>query len=118
MDDFAQKLNELLSSPDGLKKIEQAAESLGMLGKTGNPAPAAETSALAADTGGFSGGELDTIRKIMPLLSSFRQDDQNTVLLKALRPYLQDSRRRRVDDAVKIMNMLKVLPHLKDKGLC
>ena len=76
MDDFAQKLNELLSSPDGLKKIEQAAESLGMLGKTVNPAPAAQTSALAADTGGFSGGELDTIRKIMPCCRA-SQDDQN-----------------------------------------
>ena len=39
------------------------------------------------------------------------------MLLKALRPYLQDERRHRLDDTLKIMQMLKVLPLLKDKGI-
>lgn len=119
MDDLAQKLSELLSSPDGLQKMQAAAASLGMLtgNQNNNPSSVPAEAAPAVETSSFPGGELETIKKLMPLVSNFRQDDQNTVLLKALRPYLQDDRRRRVDDAVKIMSMLKVLPHLKDKGI-
>lgn len=119
MDDLTQKISELLSSPDSLQKLQAAAASLGMLTGNNNENQSAvpASTAPAIDTGGISSGDFETIRKIMPLLSGFRQDDQHTILLKALRPYLQEERRRRVDDAVKIMNMLKMLPHLKDKGL-
>jgi len=119
LDDLTQKLSELLSSPDSLQKLQAAAASLGMLtgNKSDNQSAVPASTAPAIDTSGISSSDFETIRKIMPLLSGFRQDDQHTILLKALRPYLQEERRRRVDDAVKIMHMLKMLPHLKDKGI-
>ena len=52
-----------------------------------------------------------------PLLSSMRRDDENTVLLKALRPYLHGDREKRLDDAIKIMQFIRVMPLLRDRGL-
>ena len=122
MDDLAQKISELLGSPDGLQKLQAAASSLGMLtgNKTDTPPSAEPVSASLPsmpETGGISGLEMDTLRKIMPLVSNFRKDSQDTVLLRAIRPYLQEERQKRLDDSIKIMQMLKLLPNLKDKGI-
>ena len=46
------------------------------------------------------------------LLSGVKKDDENTVLLKALRPYLQNERQQRLDETIKIMHMLQILPML------
>ena len=133
MDDLAKKLSELLSSPDGLQKLQAAAASVGML--TGNnsgasqskPAdpPAANdpqpdsvsTSLPVSDIAGIAGGDFETLSRLLPLVSGFRQENQDTLLLKALRPYLQNERRHRLDDTLKIMHLLKVLPLLRDKGV-
>ena len=45
MDDLAKKLNDLLNSPDGMQKLQQAAASLGAMmgegeGDSGRPSPA------------------------------------------------------------------------------
>ena len=46
-----------------------------------------------------------------------KSDDENTTLLKALRPYLQSERQQRLDETIKIMHMLKLLPLLGGGGL-
>lgn len=50
------------------------------------------------------------LTKMAPLLSNMRRDDENTVLLKALRPYLHGDREKRLDDAIKIMQFIRVMP--------
>ncbi|MDD2362311.1 MAG: hypothetical protein PHH84_05065 [Oscillospiraceae bacterium] len=117
MDDLAQKISELLGSPDGVQKLQAAAASLGMLTENKAESSAQPVSAVlpaASETaGGISGGDLEVLKRLAPLVSGFKQDSNDTLLLKAIRPYLQDERRKRVDDAVKIMHMLKVLPNFK-----
>ncbi|MDD2417537.1 MAG: hypothetical protein PHR24_02025 [Oscillospiraceae bacterium] len=117
MDDLAQKISELLGSPDGVQKLQAAAASLGMLTDNKTEPSAQPVSAMlpsAPETAAsMSGGDLEVLQRLVPLVSGFKQDSQDTVLLKAIRPYLQDERQRRVDDAVKIMHMLKVLPNFK-----
>lgn len=126
MDDLAKKLNDLLSSPDGMQKIQSMASSLGMLssdpGEKSNSHSLAESvpagappSPLPIDGGSVE--DLEMIRKLMPLLSSFKADDENTILLRALRPYLKDDRQHRLDESIKIMQLLKVLPLLSDKDI-
>ncbi|NLN81737.1 MAG: hypothetical protein GX136_04240 [Clostridiales bacterium] len=129
MDDLAQKLSELLSSPDGLQKLQSAAASLGIGNQSAVDDPPAAANPPAAGNPDLSpvsaalpypdagGGDYEAISKLLPLVSRFKQDNQDTMLLKALRPYLQDERRHRLDDTLKIMQMLKVLPLLKDKGI-
>ena len=128
MDDLAKKLSDLLNSPDGLQKIQSAAASLGMLSGTdstgaGNPPPSSAESVPAASLSSPPAadnnplGDMEMISKLLPLLSTIKGDDDNTILLKALRPYLQDERQQRLDETIKIMHLLKALPMLGDKGI-
>ena len=60
---------------------------------------------------------LGSMMKLAPLLSSVSREDDSTRLLRALRPLLSDSRRRRVDEALKILQMMRMLPLLKESGI-
>lgn len=139
MDDLSKKLNDLLSSPDSMDKIRSAMASLGMDGGDDEP-PAPETDtgggmgdALQSLLAGFmnqppekekpapaeGGGlpDLSMLTKIAPLMAGLNKEDENTALLKALRPYLHGDREKRLDDAIQIMKFMKFMPLLQDKGL-
>lgn len=106
--DLGKKLDALLNSPDGMAKISEMMAALGAAA----PEPPAEPQAPSEPSPDLSG-----LLKLAPLLSSMGQDDQNTALLKALRPYLHGDREKRLDDSVKLMQMLKFLPILQERGL-
>lgn len=82
-------------------------------------------SGLGALTGlGGNGGAqgvnpemLQSIMKIAPLLSSVQQEDDNTRLLYALRPFLKPQRQKRLDESANMMRMFKLLPLLKGSGI-
>lgn len=60
-----------------------------------------------------------TMASVASLLSKMqsRGDDDNTRLIAALRPLLSEKRRRRADDAIKILQLFEILPLLKDSGV-
>ena len=60
---------------------------------------------------------LQSIMKIAPLLSSVQQEDDNTRLLYALRPFLKPQRQKRLDESANMMRMFKLLPLLKGSGI-
>lgn len=122
MDDLAKKLSELLNSPDGMQKIQAAAASFGMLGggtsasDKSDPPPESASSPFPSLDGLGSLGDIETIQKLIPIISGLKSDNQDTILLKALRPYLQDERQQRLDESIKMMQLIKLLPLLKEKG--
>ena len=128
MDDLASKLNEILGNPESMEKIQNRAGMLGqsggglgnLLGNLGNPAPPAASAlppAPANTAPGVDGELLQTVMKIAPLLSTIRQEDKNTRLLRALRPMLGQERQRKLDEAEKMLQMLRILPLLKGTGI-
>ncbi len=106
--DLGKKLDALLNSPEGLAKISDAMAALGMGNADPPPAPAP-----APDPS----PDLSGLLNLMPLFSSFGKDDEHTALLKALRPYLHGEREKRLDESVKLMQLLKLLPLLQERGL-
>lgn len=96
-------------------------DQLGALSNLGN------LSALSSLLGGqqnqqtpqnpLNGELMQTIVKIMPLLSQFQEEDANTRLLMSLRPLLGPERRRKLDEAAKMMKMFRLLPMLKSQGI-
>lgn len=76
------------------------------------PAPSPMESIFSA----ISPREIQAIMKIGNALKAPRRDDR-TQLLLALKPHLSPARRERVDQAVKILRILDILPLLKDSGL-
>ena len=147
MDDLSGKINELLSNPAALAQIQSLAASLGLGGSGesgGNsggggssqgsapggvsaPSSDGESGLLSALSGllgqqkepsAAAGGELaQSLLRMAPLLGSLREETDGTRLLHALRPLLSPSRRQRLDQALRLMQLMRVLPLLKSSGL-
>lgn len=119
MDDVAAKLSELLGSPGAMEKLKGLAGLLG--GAASEPAADLPPPPPEPDNSGAPLG-LDTdalqmITKIAPLLSSFRQEDDSTRLLHALRPMLSPERQKKLDEAIKLLQLMRMLPLFKSSGI-
>lgn len=60
---------------------------------------------------------LSLIPKIAPLLSDIGKEDDTTRLLYALRPFLSDKRKEKLDEASKLIRMMRLFSHIKDTNL-
>ncbi len=54
---------------------------------------------------------------LAPALSHMRQEDDSTRLLRAIRPFLGERRRHKLDEAVKLMQLARMMPYLKSSGV-
>lgn len=147
MDDLTGKLNEILNNPQAMEQVSALAGMLGLGSDQAAPAssapkeapqsaPAPAASPLSALGnlgnlgnlgalgsllgGGASGGNgemLQAVTKLLPLLNQFQQEDDHTRFLRALRPLLGDERRKKLDESIRIMQMLRLLPLLKKEGI-
>lgn len=115
MDDLASKLGELLNNPGSLDQIKSLAGLLGGAAANSQPPPPQpeHTESLPEADGEM----LQTIMKMAPLLSTFRQEDDSTRLLHALRPMLCAERQKKLDEAIKLLQLMRMLPLLKGSGL-
>lgn len=113
MDDLNEKLTQLLTSPEGMAKIQSVMSALG----GGEKPPAAEPSPPPAPSGGSELPDLAALTKLLPLLSGMGQDNEDTRLLQALRPYLRGEREQRLDETVRLLKMMRLLPLLQEQGI-
>ena len=104
MDNIQEKLTELLNNPDGMAKIKQIAE--GLLGN--NTEPEHETS---SDNTGF---DIDP-SVLMGMISALKNApcDNRAGLLMALKPHLSAERQQRVDNAIKLLKLVPLIPLVK-----
>lgn len=118
MADLASQLSELLNSPDGMEKIKGlAAGLLGGKETEADPPPPEPDEAHAPPGPGPDAETLKTVMKFAPLLSGIRQEDDTTRFLHALRPLLSEPRRKKLDESVKLLQLMRVLPLLKGSGI-
>lgn len=124
MPDLQEQLNQILSNPEALRQVQSLGEQLGL--SNGNstqkpaepaPPPPPPQQSNLQNNNIMSGDMLKIFSKIAPLMSSFKNDDETTVLLHSLRPFLSPERRERLEKAEKMLKLLKLLPLLKDNGL-
>lgn len=139
MDDIAAKISELLKDPNTMQQLsalggmfsqnsEKSSDDnnsssqgnvpdsntinsiLGALGQSNSSASEPSQNDGNAEMAGM-------LMQIAPLLSSIKQDDKNSNLLNALRPFLSDERRKKLDESSKMLQMMKLLPLLKNTGI-
>ncbi len=113
MDDLNDKISKLLSSPDAMEKIQSAMAAFGVQEGGAQTAPA--PTPPAAPIGGIP--DLGMLTKLAPLLGSMGQENDDTRLLQALRPYLHGQREQRLDETMRLLRLLRLLPLLQDSGL-
>lgn len=134
MDDLAGKLSELLNSPEGMARIQNLA---GMLGRQSQENAAASSEPPPDHSGGNGlgalasllgnsgnsqpalpdSGTLQLVTKLAPMLSAVQQEDESTRLLQALRPLLGEERQKKLDEVIRILQLLRILPLLRQSGL-
>ena len=60
--------------------------------------------------------DLKLLTKLAPLMGAMDKDDDDTRLLQALRPYLHGERERRLDETMRLLKLMRLLPLLQETG--
>lgn len=118
MEDFEGKLNSILSSPEAMSQIMALADSLS--GKPGGDAPAQEPQPQggSAVTPAAAENPLSLLQGLDPsmlaTLSRLYQEyarggDEKAALLAAMRPFLQPERQAKLDKALQITRISRVI---------
>ncbi len=122
MDDLSSKISDILSDPQALEQIKGLGEMLGLsnndaqlpLHKEEKKDKSENTTGLSFDS---SPDMLNAFSKLVPMMSSLKKEDDTTRLLSALRPFLSENRRKKLDEASKLIRIMKLLPMIKDVGI-
>ena len=114
MGEFEEKLNSIRGDQRAMGQIMAWAQSLGKQAPPGQeekdtaPEPAEDAPPDLSQLMGNLDPKM--VQLGMRLMREYQQDDgQNTALLQALRPYLREERRGRLDKAVQIAKMSRLL---------
>jgi hypothetical protein len=117
MDDLSSMISELLSSPGALDKVKNLAGLLGGAAAPEQPSVPAPQPEQNSPLPGVDSDMLQMVMKFAPMLSKFGQEDDSTRLLHALRPLLSEERQKKLDEGTKLLQMMRMLPLLKNSGI-
>jgi hypothetical protein len=120
VEDFEEKLNSILSSPETMGQIMALANSLSGGGEDSQESHEPVQQDTAPETKGNSlGGDLSallqgmdsgTMQKLMALWGEYRRgEDEKERLLQALKPFLREERQEKLDRAVQIARISRVI---------
>lgn len=120
MEDLAGKITELLGNPEIMNQIKQLSGFSGSCESENSkhsetPDTESECEAESDDGFEFPAEMLQMFLKIGPLLSSLNKEDKYTRFLRALKPLLSKERQKKIDGSSQILQIIKILPLLKNK---
>lgn len=128
MDDISAAIRSVLNDPQSMAQIQGILNSLGAdsAPPAPPPAPAQNTGSaanpLSALLPAMNASQADNpmmtmLMRAAPLLTAANQEDDATRLLAALRPLLGEARRKKLDEASRILKLLHLLPLLRESGI-
>lgn len=106
MSEFEDRLNQLLNDPEQMDRIANLAKSL-MSGQSApQPAPQSVPASAGILPEGFDPAMLGKLGKLLSGMKS-QEPDNNMVLLEAMKPYLAEKRRAKMERALKLAKLAK-----------
>lgn len=127
MDNIGDLLSSVLSDPSAMEKLRDTAKQFGidadsLIGEaSGDKHSDVQKEQSAADSlnalGDINTDMIAAISKITPLLNKLKEEDDMTRLIHALKPYLSGDRRKKADEADKIIAVMRIIPLLKEAKL-
>ena len=111
MSELEDKLNQILSDPEALKQVQSLGEQLGLSQTPPEPPKLPPSSVPVSDD------MLGTVTRLAPLMQSFKSDDDTTRLLNALKPFLSEDNRQKLDRAEKLIKLVRMIPMLRESGI-
>lgn len=106
----------MMRDPETMRQVQQLGKQLGLSGNAPpavQPAPPAAPPPLTGDNASM----MTALTKLAPLMSAARPNDETAALLNALRPFLGEEKRKRLDSAQRLIGLMRMLPLLRDSGL-
>ena len=115
MEDLAEKLKNILSSAEGQEQLKNIASMFG----GSNPPDLSGLFPKAEEPSSESAPLLDAniISALQQVMQGMNHNDKNTELLRALKPHFGEERQERVDQAIKLLRLVSLLPVLQQSGL-
>ncbi len=123
MENLTEKIADILSDPEMMNTIKGLS---GLLGSSesensdesdrSEEKKSSEDSTLNEESP-FPFELMQMMLKVMPILSSMKKEDKYTNFLNALRPLLSEPRRKKLDSSSQILQLVKILPLLKNQGI-
>ena len=133
---FQDKINQILSDPAAMEQLKSLGAMMGLdtsqtppAPQTPSPPPAPPPVSLSSVPAAPALGNLNpasllgnadvmsSLARVMPLMQNLNSDDETTRLLEALRPFLSDERRDKLEKAKQMIRLFKILPLLKNSGI-
>ena len=108
MDDISDTLSKLLGDPETLQQISRLKDLLMSDDGTENTEHKKQT-----DTVSGNSDTVSQLMKFLPVISDMNKDDDTTRLLKALKPFLSEERRSKLDEVTRILRLMKLLPVIR-----
>lgn len=112
MNEFEEKLERILSNPQAMEQIMSLAQSLGG-GSSSTPPTEHKTEANSSPLAdGLGLGQIDPriLTGITSLLSQSQTNDEDKVaLLRALRPFVRETRYAKLDKAIQIARLSRLI---------
>lgn len=125
MDDLSGMIQNLLQDPQTMAQVQNLAKSLGLADtapSVSSPENVSSANLLQSLLPAQAQNEpqdnmVSLLLRAAPLLTTVNQEDNATRFLAALRPLLGETRQRKLDEAGRILKLLRLLPLLKESGL-
>lgn len=122
---MSELLGSLLKNPEIMKQVQELSEKFSQSENHSEKSDQedlnfqnnAKHQPQSSEALGLNSDVISVVTKLAPLLSSIKKDDKNTYLLNSLRPFLGKARQKKLDESIKMMQLMKILPLLKDSGV-
>lgn len=116
MSDISSQINQILGDPEMMEQIKALSGLLGKGGTETTEKPVIQKKEPSPlDMLGADG--IKTAMQLMPLFTELKKDDPTTQLLYAIKPFLSEPRQAKLDEAIRLLRVIKILPFLRQQGL-
>lgn len=130
MDDLMQTLQQAMQDPNTMATVQKLLENAGSAPQPSSEQTGApDLSGLLSMLGGQAGPnntpsapppampDMGAFLKLQQAFSKMNAEDDNTRLLRAIRPYLRPERQEKADQAIRMLRLFALLPALTESGL-
>lgn len=115
MNDLGTQISQLLSNPEMMEQIKGLS---GLLGQSAPDSPPTVPQKKQQSPLDMLGGDgMQVAMKLLPIMNSLKQEDDTTRLLRAIKPFLSPQRQDKIEEAIRLLHIMKILPLIKDQGL-
>ncbi|MEE0875550.1 MAG: hypothetical protein UIH27_19145 [Ruminococcus sp.] len=113
MSDIQDQINQILNNPEAMQQVRSLGAKLGLDASPSAPSAPSSPQQQSGDSGDLT----RALGTLAPLMKRASAGDETAALLNALRPFLSEERALRLDQAQRLMKLMKLIPLIKDSGL-